>query len=84
MKIWKIIILIFIYTNQFAYLKVYTNFIILNQVVAEKTIEKLHTYVIKEWQKEKMIKKAKWALASLFSFTQFPCLPEGEHKIWKH
>ena len=33
--------LIFIYTIHFAYLKVYTqNFIILNQVVAEKTGEK--------------------------------------------
>ena len=29
---------IFIYTIHFAYLKVYTKFIILNQVVAEKTL----------------------------------------------
>ena len=37
----KISILIFIYTLHFAYLKVYTkNFIILNQVVAEKTLTK--------------------------------------------
>ena len=35
----KISTLIFIYTKHFAYLKVY-NFIILNQVVAEKTDKK--------------------------------------------
>ena len=31
---------IFVYTIHFAYLKVYTNFIILNQVVVEKTLTK--------------------------------------------
>ena len=36
----KIIILIFIYTIYFAYLKVYTMFIILHQAVVEKTDEK--------------------------------------------
>ena len=36
----RISILIFIYTLHFAYLKVYTNFIILNQVVTEKTLTK--------------------------------------------
>ena len=45
----RISILIFINTIHFAYLKVYTqNFIILNQVVAEKTDEKCPICVIKE------------------------------------
>ena len=36
----KISILIFIYTIYFAYLKVYTMFIILHQAVVEKTLTK--------------------------------------------
>ena len=36
----RISTLIFIYTIHYAYLKVYTNFIILNQVVAEKILTK--------------------------------------------
>ena len=36
----RISTLIFIYTIHFAYLRVYKNFIILNQVVAEKTLTK--------------------------------------------
>ena len=36
----RISTLIFIYTIQFAYLKVYTKFIVLNQVVAEKFLTK--------------------------------------------
>ena len=36
----RISTLIFIYTIHFAYLKVYTNFIILNQVVPEKNLTK--------------------------------------------
>ena len=36
----RISTLIFIYTIHFAYLKVYTNFIILNKVVAKKTLTK--------------------------------------------
>ena len=43
----RISILIFIYTIHFAYLKVYTNFVILNQVVAEKTDKKCPICVIK-------------------------------------
>ena len=43
----RISTLIFIYTVHFAYLKVYTKFIILNQVVAEKTLTKnVHMYYI--------------------------------------
>ena len=43
----RISILIFIYTIHFAYLKVYTNFVILNQVDAEKTDKKCPICVIK-------------------------------------
>ena len=55
----RISILIFIYTLHFAYLKVYTHFIILNQVVAEKALTKnIHIGHIGVTE-EKMKKKAK-------------------------
>ena len=42
----RIFTLIFIYTIHFAYLKVYTKFLFLNQVVAEKTLTKTSICVI--------------------------------------
>ena len=39
---------------------------------------------VTEGKKEKLKKKAKWALASLFHLHNTLILPEGEHKIWKH
>ena len=62
---------IFIYTIHFAHLKVYTNFIILNQVVVEKTDKNIHMCNIGVTEGKIKKKKAKWALASLFSFTQY-------------
>ena len=44
----RISILIFIYTINFAYLKVYTKYCIPNQLVAEKSDEKCPICVIKE------------------------------------
>ena len=58
----KISTLIFIYTIHFAYLKCIQNFIILNQVVDEKTLtKKVHMcYIgVTEGKIEKLKKKAK-------------------------
>ena len=63
----RISTLIFIYTVLFAYLKVYTNFLILNQVVAEKTLTKnVHMCYIRE-KEGKFEKEGKMSF-SIFIF----------------
>ena len=68
----RISTLIFINTIHFAYLKVYTKFHNPKWSSCwENSDKNVHMYIYEEWQKEKLKKKAKWALASLFSFTQY-------------
>ena len=64
----RISILIFIYTIHFAYLKCTHNFIILNQVVAEKTDQKKkHPYVLYRSDRRKIEKECKMSF-SIFIF----------------
>ena len=62
----RISTLIFIYKMHFAYLKVYTNFIILNQVFAEKT-DKKRPYVLYRSDRRKNDKEGKMSFG-IFRF----------------
>ena len=63
----RISILIFIYTIHFAYLKCTQNFIILNQVVAEKTDQTKQPYVLYRSDRRKIEKEGKMSF-SIFIF----------------
>ena len=71
----RISTLIFIYTIHCAYLKVYKNFIILNQLVAEKILtENVHMCYI-GLTEGKIEKEGKMTFIFIY------IIPEGVHKI---
>ena len=67
----RITILIFIYTIHFAYLKVYTKFHNPKSSSCWENWRKLSHMCYKGVTNGKIEKKAKWDLASIFSFTQY-------------
>ena len=63
--------------------KIVKDFIILNQVVSEKSLMKnVHMYYIRVTGKEKLKKESKMRISILiYHLHNTLCLPEGVHKI---